>query len=79
MENERVIKDYDFKVHAIKVREEIIVNRQVKKFRVTSGGDFKDFDDFADAIKYLEKMANIFCYASINCVCPKLFEVCNVN
>jgi len=54
-------------------REEFLANKQTKKIRITSGGSFRDFDDFDLAVKFLTNQAKRYCYASINMIYPGIF------
>lgn len=49
-------------------------NKFAKRYRITSGGGFEDFDDLEKAIKYLKKMILKFAYASINSVHSNLIK-----
>ncbi len=78
-EFKRGITNEDIKKYEENEKEIYLQNKQTRKFRITSGGSFEDFDDLEDAIKYLKKRVLKYAYASINTVHPAYFQIKNGN
>ena len=76
---ERGVTDEDIKKYEENQKEIYLQNKQTRKFRITSGGSFEDFDDLEEAIKYLKKRVLKYSYASINTVHPDYFQTKNGN
>jgi sugar phosphate isomerase/epimerase len=68
------ITNEEFKQAEEKIRENYLKSKQTRRFRVTSGGTFEDFEDEEKAFDYFKKMVFKKCYASMNVVHPKLFK-----
>lgn len=69
------ITNEEFKRAEERTREEYLKLKQAKRFRITSGGNFKDFENEEDAFKYFQKKVLRYSYASMNIVYPKLFQI----
>lgn len=79
-DEKRGITNEDIKKHEEKQEEIYLQNKQTKKFRVTCGRNFKDFNDMNEAIKYLKKRLLKYAYASINTITnPDFFEIQNAD
>ena len=76
-DEKRGITDEDIKKYEENQKEIYLQNKLTKKFRVTSGGSFEDFDNLEEAIKYLRKKLSKYTYASINTVHPAYFQIKN--
>ncbi len=72
-DTKRGITSVDIQKYEERQREEYSKDKLTKQIRITSGGNFEDFDDIKSAIKYLLKKVIKFNYASINVICPELF------
>ena len=68
MNIERGINDEDIKKYEEDQKKIYLENKFTNKFRITSGGSFKDFDDIEEAIKYLRRMVLKHAYASMNTI-----------
>ena len=72
--DEKGINNEDIKKYEENQKEIYLQNKQTRRFRITSGGSFEDFEDLEEAIKYLKKRVLEYAYASINTVHPAYFQ-----
>ena len=77
--DEKGINNEDIKKYEEKQKEIYLQNKQTRRFRITSGGSFEDFDDLEEAIKYLGKRVLKYAYASINTISSESFQIENGN
>ncbi len=77
--NKRGITNEEIKNYEEVQKEIYSKNKQIKRFRITSGGGFEDFDDLEEAIKYLRKRLLEHAYASINTISSESFQTENGN
>lgn len=66
------ITDQEFREYDQKVREERLRLKQIKRFRITLGGNFSDFEDENKAFNYLKNKIQKFGYASIHMIGIKI-------
>ena len=77
-QGEKGFTDEDIKKYEENQKEIYLQNKQTRKFRITSGGSFEDFNDLEEAMKYLRKKVLKYTYASINTLTdPDFFHTKN--